>query len=150
MNSTTVITVTSLKNTSYIAAFAASVTYIGIVPETMALFALLMVIDVITGIARSAFNKGCRSINSRTARKGIVAKLMLMLAVFSIGITAKILGYDASGYVQATMVILSLGELYSIIGNIHSMRTGKPKVEFDAVSLLLKKVRTMLDKIDSP
>lgn len=149
MSTTTALTVTSFKNASYVVAFFASLNYIGIVPETLALFAALMVIDVITGIIRTAVNKGCREIKSSTARKGIVAKILLLLSVFSVGITAKVLGYEAGSYVQAAIAVLSIGELYSIMGNIHSARTGKPKVEFDAISVILKRLRGYLNKLDN-
>ena len=146
----TLLTATTLKNSGYVAVFAASLNYIGVVPETMVLFALLMVIDLITGIMRSAVNEGGKSIKSHIARRGIIAKVLLLLTVFSIGVTAKVLGYDAGTYVQATIAILSLGELYSIIGNVHSARTGKPKVEFDAVAIILKKVRDFIDQTMPP
>jgi len=142
----TVLTATGLKNAGYVAVFVASLNFIGVVPQTMVLFAALMIIDLITGIIRSATNNGCRSIKSSVARNGIVAKMLLLLTVFSIGITSALLGYDAGTYVQAAIAILSLGELYSIIGNVHSTRTGKPKVEFDAVSVILQKVKAVLDK----
>ena len=113
----------------------------------MGLFAILMVIDFISGITRAALNDGFPSIKSSVARRGIVAKLLLILIIFGVGITSVLLGYESGPYVQATITVLSLGELYSIIGNVHSSRTGEPKVEFDAVALILKRLKLVVDKI---
>lgn len=89
---------------------------------------------------------GGKNIESRRLRKGLAAKLLLLLMILSIGIATKVIGYDAIHYVQGAVTVIALGELYSIIGNVHSARTGRPKVEFDAVAFILKKLRDILDK----
>ena len=140
------ITLTSLKNASYLGVFLFSLEYIGIVPETLVLFAILMVIDVITGVIRVGMVEGGNCIKSKNAGRGVIAKVSLLFMVFSIGITSRVLGYDAADYVQATITVLALGELYSVIGNIHSARTGQPKLEFDAVAFILRKIRDIINK----
>lgn len=135
-----------MKNASYLAMFIVSVEWLGFNPQILSLFIALMMIDVITGVARSFINEGGQSVRSRTAIKGIVSKMMLLFALFGVAITGQIIGFNTENYVHGAISVLALGELYSILGNIHSIRTGKAKSEFDAVALLLRKVRDMLNK----
>ena len=135
----------SIKNISYVGVFLASIEYIGFEPHMLGLLTLLMLIDVCAGTYRVYRNSGGVELESRLLRKGLAAKLMLLLMVFSIGITALIIGFEAKPYLQGAVSIIALGELYSIIGNIHSARTGQEKVEFDAVAFILRKLRDILD-----
>ena len=138
--------VTTAKNTSYVVAFLASVQWLGFVPETLTLFVVLMLLDVVTGVYRSYAVSGGQSIKSGIIIRGVLSKMMLLVILFSLAITAKIIGFDPEYYIEGALVVLTLGELYSIIGNIHSARTGKEKREFDAVTVILRKVRDILDK----
>lgn len=141
-----ILATTTAKNTSYVVAFIVSMTELGFNPEVLTLFTILMIIDVITGVWRTYINEGGTAIKSRIGIKGVVSKMMLLLLLFSIAITAKIVGFEPEAYVSSAIVVLALGELYSIVGNIHSARTGKSKSEFDAVAFLLRKIRDILDK----
>jgi toxin secretion/phage lysis holin len=143
---TTAAAVTSMKNISYVAAYFAVTSQLGFVPQTLSLFMILMVFDIITGIYRTYIVEGGNAIQSRIGIKGVLSKMMLLVILFSVAITSKIIGFDPETYVNGAIVVLALGELYSIIGNIHSAHTGKPKSEFDAVTVLLKKLRDILDK----
>lgn len=134
------------KNLSYVAAFIATVEYLGFSPETTGIFVVLMIIDVITGTTRAAVVEGRRSIRSSVWTRGILAKVMLMTAIFSVAITGKAVGIEATSLANAAINVLILSELYSILGNIHSIKTGKPKSEFDAVAFILGRVKSLLEK----
>lgn len=135
------------KNASYLLAFIASVEWLGLSPQAMAIFGILMVVDVVTGMVRSARLNGCKSIKSSSLSFGVVKKLLLLTAIFSIAIAGKAVGFDMASVVQGSVSVLILGELYSILGNIHSARTCQPKVEFDAVTYLLNQVGKALRRI---
>lgn len=136
-----------LKNGSYIAAIIYSIQYLGFSPESLVIFAALMIIDVITGSIRSMLNNGGRSFKSSILSAGILAKCMLLLVPFTVGLTGKGVGFDLSVFVQSVVSVLILAEAYSILGNIHSSITGKEKQEFDAVAFILSKLRTTLLKV---
>ena len=146
MTATTTFHLFSLKNLSFVGVFVASLEFIGFEPGILGLLAFVMLIDVITGIHRVYRNDGATAIASHPLLKGIGAKLMLMLVLLSVGATATIIGYEAAPYIQAAISVIALAELYSVVGNVYSARTGKPKVEFDAVAFILVKIRDLLDK----
>lgn len=139
-------TVSLIKNFSYVVAFVASLEWLGLSPQAITIFAALMVIDVITGITRAFLVSGGQSVRSATLKRGILAKLLVLAALFSVALTGKGVGFDISHLVQAAVNVLILGELYSILGNVHSVRTGNQKVEFDAVAFLLARVKELINK----
>lgn len=137
----------TLKNSSYVLAFIASVEYFGFNAEALSLLCFLMLIDIFTGITRTWVVDGPRAIRSAILKKGIVAKLLLLSGLLSVGIAAKGFGLGMENFAQGITSVLILGELYSILGNVHSARTGQKKQEFDAVVWMLNKVKTLLDKL---
>ena len=48
---------------------------------------------------------------------------------------------------QGAVTVFILAEAYSVLGNVHSVRTGKPKMEFDAVAVILTQVRALIEKV---
>ncbi len=140
-------TIAIIKNFSYALAFVASVEWLGLNPLAVTVFSGLMVIDVVTGVTRAILVMGGHSVRSAILKRGIVAKLLVLTALFSVALAGKGIGFEMGTLVQASVNVLILGELYSILGNIHSVRTGNQKVEFDAVSFLLDSVRGLLSKV---
>lgn len=134
----------TLKNASYIAAFVASVRYIGFNPEALAIYTLLMLVDVATGVVRTYVISGGQAITSDALKFGVLKKVLALIALFTIGIAAQGVGFDLHKFVHGIVVVFILGEAYSILGNIHSARTGSKKVEFDAVEYALGRVGALL------
>lgn len=135
------------KNFSYILIFIASIEYLGFKPEMLGVLGLLMIIDIITAIARVWLNEGGQNIRSAVLKRGITAKLLLWAGLFSVAIASKALGFEMHEFAQGTVSVIILGELYSVLGNIHSARTGAVKVEFDALAWMLGRVKEMLTKL---
>ena len=106
-----------------------------------------MILDVITGVSRAFCNDGGPSIKSAILRKGLLAKFLLFSGLFSMALTAKGLGYDSTVYAQGIINVIMIGELFSILGNIYSIKTGEPKMEFDALAWMLGRVKALLDKV---
>lgn len=144
---TTVMSISAIKNISYVAMFIAGAEYLGFNAEALSILGVLMLIDIFTGIIRAATVEGMRSIRSAVLKKGVIAKLLLLSGLLSVGIAAKGFGLELEHFAQGIVSVLILGELYSILGNIHSVRTGEPKHEFDAVVWMLNKVKLLLDKV---
>ena len=139
-------TITWIKNVSYIAAFFAMGEYLGFETEVMAIFSTLMIIDVFTGITRAGVVEGRSALRSAIGTRGILAKILLITALFSVALAGKGVGVEAAALANGAMGVLILSEAYSILGNIHSIRTRKPKAEFDAVTWMLAQVRFLLEK----
>ena len=139
-------TIAFIKNLSYVVTFIASLEWLGLNPQAITVFAVLMIIDVVTGIIRAAIVLGGQSVRSSILKRGLLAKLLVLTALFSVALSGKGLGFDVSHLVQAAVNVLILGELYSILGNVHSVRTGNQKVEFDAVAFLLTRVKELINK----
>lgn len=133
-----------LKNAGYVVIFLATVDYLGFDPRSISILTILMFIDMVTGIARSCVNEGCRSIKSAIGIRGLLAKILVLTSLFSIGLAGRGIGFDMQLIVQGAVNILILSETYSILGNVHSAKTGKKKNEFDAVAYLMGQVRDLL------
>lgn len=141
-----VISVATIKNISYITVFFATAEYLGFENEITLALMILMCIDVMLGITRAAIVDGTHTVRSAIWTRGVLAKILLITALFSCALAAKSLGFQASPLINGTLNVLMLSELYSILGNIHSIKTGKPKAEFDAIAWMLNQIKNLLEK----
>ncbi len=139
--------IAAFKNLSYVVAFIAASQWLGFNPLALSVLGFLMVMDVMTGVTRAYYVTGGQSIRSSIFKRGIIAKMLLISALISTALAGKGVGFEVHQLAQGFVSVLILGELYSILGNIHSIRSGTVKVEFDAVAWLLEKVKEMLTKI---
>lgn len=139
-------TLTIAKNTSYGIAFLLSADFLGFDPTAGAILLTLMTIDVFTGTIRSASVNGLPSIKSSVGTRGLLAKILTIAGLLSIALAFKGVGFDPTGAVSGITSVFILAEAYSIIGNIHSTITKKPKAEWDAVAFLVSLTRRALDK----
>lgn len=120
--------------------------YTGLPAEPAAILAVLMCVDFITGVSR-AHVLG-EPVTSHRMKVGAVTKCGVMTVPLVMALTAKGLGADFNWLVSWTVSVFILSETYSIIANIYAARTGIILPEFDAVSAVLKKVRSLIDVID--
>lgn len=135
-----------LKNISYVAAFFATAAWLGFKPESLSIFIVLMILDVIFGTIRAGVVNGGGSIKSALLSRGVLAKLLLLGVPVTRALALKGVGYSPEMLAQGVVNVLILSEAYSILGNIHSALTLKPKNEFDAVAYILGFIKTLLDK----
>lgn len=135
-----------LKNSGYVAAFVASAAYLGISPESIMVLAGVIVIDIITGVLKSAALHGWRSITSSKFSAGVLAKLLLILVPITLALGGKGVGLDMGLLVQGSITVLILSQVYSILGNIRSLQTLDDKNEFDAVAFIMRQLRDILEK----
>lgn len=135
-----------VKNISYVAAFLATVEWLGFNTQSLSIFIILMVLDVFTGIVRSCVTEGCHTIRSSIGIRGMLSKILLLTALLSVALASKAVGFEPTLLAQGMVNVLILAELYSILGNIYSAKTGKKKVEFDAVKYMLDRVKELLIK----
>ncbi len=123
--------------------FVTACNYFDISSESLGILAILLVIDYMTGIAKTyVINK--EDIRSYRAIAGILAKISVLLVPITLAVAAKQINYDLSAFVDTVISMLVLAEVYSIIGNIRVIQTGKPVHEIDAVSFVLAKISNII------
>lgn len=127
---------------SLIVIFSGMLAYLQIEQEPFTLFAVLLMIDYITGLAKARILG--HSITSNKMKYGIISKLSLIFIPIVVAIGTKAAGGDSHNILVAGMFILIFSEIYSVIGNIYSIRTKEELPEYDAVSMLGKHIRNIL------
>ena len=120
--------------------------YTGLPAEPAAILAVLICVDFAAGISR-AHALG-EPVTSHRMRVGALTKCGVLTVPLVMALTARGLGADFNWLVGWTVSVFILSETYSIIANIYTARTGIILPEFDAVSAVLKKVRSLIDVID--
>lgn len=131
---------------AFVISIAGALTYIGLNKEMMMLFTVLLFIDYATGLGKAATLK--EDITSYRMKYGIASKFVLILIPVTLAIAAKILGTDFSDILFMGINILVLSEVYSIFGNIYSMKKKKELPEIDAVAELSAFIRDRLILLD--
>lgn len=127
---------------TFIVIFSGILAYLEISQEPFTLFAILLIIDYITGVWK-AKTLGI-SITSNKMKYGLISKLSLLIIPIVLAMGAKATGADYHYILLSGMYILILSEVYSIIGNIYCMNTGEELPEYDAVAMLGKQIRNIL------
>lgn len=137
------ITGTSIvKNLGYLGAL-----FIGLSTESYAILGAFMVLDTILGITRVGLNHGWKEVKSYRMTAGIISKLTVLLVPLLTVWAGKGVGFDLHWLATWALNALILAQLYSIIGNIYSIRIGKDIDEFDAVSWVLRRVQVVIEKV---
>lgn len=132
---------TLLKNFSYIGASLLSLNI-----ESYSILGIFMIVDTVTGVARSGTIHGWRSITSHVMTVGILAKCMVLLVPFLLSLAGHAIGVEVAFIAKSALNVLIISELYSILSNIQSIRLGREVQEFDAVNYLLTKLRDTLER----
>lgn len=144
---TTITGSTIVKNTSYIAVFIASATFLGVSPISVAVLTAFCIGDTILGIIKAGMVHGWGSVRSNTLERGIMAKTLLVTVPIVLALTGKGVNIDTAFLAQGTITVMIFAEAYSIIGNIDAIRTGREKREFDAVAFILGKIKNVLKNV---
>ena len=138
---TTTLTAKILFNTGAFA-IASVLSYLSINSEVFFLFSLLLLIDYITGVLKARCLE--QAITSNKMKYGIISKMSLIFVPIVLAIGAKALDTDFSEVLLVGINILVISEVYSVIGNIYSMRTKLELPEYDAIAIIGKKIRNFL------
>lgn len=127
-----------------VTAIATIMVYLDIDKEAFGLFATLLFIDYITGIwkARTLGEK----ITSNKMKYGIISKFILIFIPIVFAIGTKALHQQGDSVLFVGLNILVLSEVYSILGNIYTVRTKEELPEVDAVAAIGQAIRKKLTK----
>lgn len=121
--------------------------YTGMPIEPAVILASLMAIDFFAGIGKS-ISLGI-PITSHRVKVGVLSKMSVLFIPLVVAITAKGLGADFEWLVGWSISIFILSEAYSIIANVYSIKTLKDAPEWDVMSILLRKIRSLIDSVDT-
>lgn len=127
--------------------FASLFMYLNIPQEQLWLLAMLMIIDIITGMWKQ-FTIDPQQISSRALSLWVTKKFTVVLLFLSLAIAIKVLWLDPWTYVKAIISVLTVSEVYSTIQNVYTIRTWKHLPEFDIISLFIKWLwKTIQDRL---
>lgn len=146
---TTTATAASIKIWLFASIFA-FLEYFGVPEEPFGLLAVLMAIDLITGITKQkAVNmSGDKAhyveITSHRWWFWIVKKLVTLLVICSVAISIKALDFNGSLFITIAISGFVAAEIYSIVQNAYIINTGRFLPEFDASGMLLKSMAWVL------
>ena len=132
------------RNISYLSAFIIG---LGLDFNSVVILAYLMVFDIVIGVLRSILIHGGNSFRSRLLTQGIISKLLVLFIPIILVYIGKGARMNFVPIADGMVSILVLSEGYSIFGHIQSIRIGKDVKEFDAISMVLGNVRSVLEKI---
>lgn len=121
-------------------------TYLGINAEAFMLFAVLLAIDYMTGVAKA--NIIGEPITSAKMKYGVISKLSILIIPLVLAVVAKIVGADFAFVLLVGINILAISEAYSIIGNIYTIKTRETLPEYDAIGAIGRKLRRILEKME--
>ena len=102
----------------------------------------LMVVDWLTGIVK-AIRLNIKP-TSKRSNKGIIEKVMLLVIPISIGVTLKAVDIPIGITIQTVFSLLLVAELISVISNCYCIYTRTDIQEYDAVTALLKWLKTTI------
>lgn len=123
--------------------------YLGIPDKQLTILWTLMVIDVITGIAK-AYGIDPRSITSHALGIWVLKKFLIVILVYTLALVGKGVNIPPAHFMEWGLSILIMAEWYSAIQNIYAVRTGKVLPEYDVISIILKKLSDFLkEKLDN-
>lgn len=118
--------------------------YTGISGEKLAILAILMALDMFSGVAKT-YRLNKEEITSNKFVFGLVSKLTILLIPLAIGLMARGIDVDAKSFVNFCFSVLIVSEAYSVIGNIYTVKTGKKVKEIDAISAILKVIQNLFE-----
>lgn len=120
-------------------------TYLSLPPEQIAILAILLVIDYLTGITKVIIIKG--GLKSYRSITGAVTKAFILLLVLTLAFMAKGINLDIEVYLGSFISILIISETYSIFGNVYACIKKEDIEEVDAVATVIGKVREYIGKL---
>jgi len=146
------ISIASIKTFWYVAVTSVLV-YFNIPQEAFYIFASLMFIDTITGIAKQ-YRVESIWLTSKRMSIGIMAKFVTLMFLFSGWLVINFFKIDPEYYIQTVLSVLIMAEFYSIIQNVYAVRTGIILPEYDVISIALKRltgvIQEFIEKITIP
>lgn len=135
-----------IKSALYFVSMALSlgINYIEASERIIFTLTALMVVDWLTGITK-AIRLNIKP-TSKRSNKGLIEKVMLLVIPISIGVTLKAIDIPIGVTMQTVFSLLLVAELISVISNCYCIYTKTDIQEYDAVTALLKWLKSTIMK----
>ena len=118
--------------------------YLKIDLEMLGLYGLLLFIDLFLGVLGSFI---FRTTNKAKFLSGFITKLVLFLIPFLIGIMSKIVGTQLDWFISATISVLAIGEVVSILNKYLKIRGEKTLPDLQPVAIISNRLRIIAEKL---
>ena len=122
--------------------------YVGVTQEAFCILAIFIVLDWALGIRKPRILKA--NVTSKKMHTWLMSKLLVIWVPLFIWMAGQGSWWDLTWLVTGSVWIFILAELFSIIQNIHIIRTREDILEYDAVnyaiSKILKLIKNLLEK----
>ena len=132
-----------------VAAIGFLLSYSGLTKEIVLAYIMLLSLDYITGIMASY--KVCDEITSNRMIRGLFYKISLLFVLFGLGFFAKMIMMDTEAkeiFFIPILIMLGAGELFSLVANVHCIKTGKRhKEEIVITDYILRFIKKIIDKL---
>lgn len=121
------------------------VEWLKIPKESFSILAILLLFDYLTGILKVV--RLGETLKSYRAISGVLTKGLILVLVFALALMGKGLCLDFELYLSSFLSVLIISETYSIFGNAYSAINKENIAEYDAVSMIIKRMRNTLERI---
>jgi hypothetical protein len=119
--------------------------YLNLDHEVFGILMILMLIDSGLGALKSV-RVGLK-FRFKTLLWGITMKLIFLLIPVVLALTAKSLGYDFTIAIQIVLSLLTVSEVYSIMGNIYMAKNKVIIEKMDVISSMIMTLRKALARL---
>ena len=116
--------------------------YLNLDIETVLILTVLMVIDSLAGAVKTIRIGG--QFKMKVLVWGFVIKIFFLLIPVTLALMGKGIGKDFIFIVDVFLQVMIISEVYSIWGNIWSIKNKKEAKKFDAISAAIKAFRSIL------
>jgi len=121
-------------------------TYLNLDAEAMVVLGLMLIIDLVVGVAKSYVMKTTVTYERLVA--GILSKVFVLLIPIVLAFMVLVVTHvDLTYYLRYVISALVVAECYSILGNIVTIRTRNCRGDLDLVSFVIRGVRKFMEKI---
>lgn len=115
--------------------------------ESFAILAIIVILDTVTGVARTYALNGGRSIRSYKLMAGITSKLLVILIPLIVAWAGRGAGINLTAVAQGALSVIILSEAYSVLCNIHAIVVREDTHEFDAIGWVMNNFKNILERI---
>lgn len=120
--------------------------WLNIKDTQLIILTILMLVDFAVWIGwRLRINK--KEVTSHKAWLWIFKKVSTLVLILSFALMFKGIWIDGTFYINWVLAIFIMAETYSILQNIHTIRTGEIHTEYDVVSKIIKWIWELIVKM---
>jgi uncharacterized membrane protein YeaQ/YmgE (transglycosylase-associated protein family) len=124
--------------------FGSFCSYFNIEPLVFVILASAFIFDFITGMTASKMKK---TYSSKKGRIMTIAKIFGIMSILLVSLMFKALKIDFDYFILSSFMVLACHDIISSLRHIYYMRTGDDLGEFDAISMLIKKISDKLKEL---